>query len=156
MNYKTLSVLSVSALMFVNVQVHAEIFKCVNVQAEVYYNDRPCPVTQIERKVKAVKAPKNGYKPPAFVEKAGVKNSQGVIVGGVSGKEINSSQNSGGEKPQNGNKSTQDSDSSQDYGANPSAKPQGSIKVSDSRIANTIEDRMHRERMKLKRMQRTQ
>ena len=141
-------------------QVQAEIFKCVDAKAEVYFNDKPCHWTQIERKVKAAKDPKNGYIPPAFVEKARTKNAQGVVVGGTSGKEINSSQKAAGGKQQTGNNSTQGSVSSQDYGSNQSAGSQDSLKVSDSgntsQVANTIEDRMHRERMQRKRMQGTQ
>ena len=166
MNNKTLtflsiSVLAVSAHLLISEQVHAEIFKCVNAKAEVFFNDRPCPVTQIERKVKAAKDPKNGYiPPPAFVEKTGKKNAQGVVVGEASNKEMNSSQKAGGEKQQTGNNSTQGSVSSQGYGSNQSAGSQDSLKVSDSgntsQVANTIEDRMHRERMQRKRMQGTQ
>ena len=165
MKNKYLSFLSVSALavsvqLLVTERAHAEIFKCVNAKAEVFFNDKPCPWTQIERKIKAAKDPKYGYVPPAFVEKTGTRNAQGVIVGGVSNKEINSSQQASGEKQQTGNNSTQGSVSSQDYGSKQSAGSQDSLKVSDSRnirqIPNTIEDRMHRERMQRKRMKLTQ
>ena len=159
MNNKTLSFLSISVLavsahLLITEQVHAEIFKCVDASAEVFYNDRPCPVTQIERKVKAAKDPKNAYIPPAFVEQTGRKNSQGAIVGGASNKEINSSQKAAGEKQQTGNNSAQGS-APKDF-----AESQDSLKVSDSgnnrQVPNTVEDRMYRERMQRKRMKGTQ
>lgn len=39
-----------------------EIFKCTNEKSEVYYNDKPCPVNDIEKKMQAVKDPENPYK----------------------------------------------------------------------------------------------
>ena len=33
------------------------IFKCTNIKGAVYYNDRPCPVTDKEKKMRAVKDP---------------------------------------------------------------------------------------------------
>lgn len=41
----------------------AAIFKCVNSQEEVYYNDKPCPVNDKETELKAVKDPTNVYIP---------------------------------------------------------------------------------------------
>jgi hypothetical protein len=42
-------------------------FKCVSTKGDVFYNDKPCPVTEKETLIKADKAPKNAYIPPAFV-----------------------------------------------------------------------------------------
>lgn len=39
----------------------AEIFKCTNEQGAVFYNDKPCPVKDKEKKFNSVKDPKNGY-----------------------------------------------------------------------------------------------
>lgn len=165
MNNKTLSFLSisflaVSAQLLITEQVHAEIFKCVDVNAKVFYNDRPCPVKQIESKVKAVKDPENGYVPAVFVEQTRTKNAQGVAVGGASSKEINSSQKAVGDNQQTGNNSAQGAATSQESEAKLSAGSQDSVKVSDSgnfrQVPDTIEDRMYRERMQRKRMKGTQ
>jgi len=41
---------------------NAAIFKCVNTQGETYYNDKPCPKSNEETEIKAIKDPKGGYK----------------------------------------------------------------------------------------------
>ena len=42
------------------------IFKCTNIKGAVYYNDRPCPVTDKEKKMRAVKDPlQNNVNTPA-------------------------------------------------------------------------------------------
>lgn len=41
----------------------AEIFKCTNKAGKVYYNDKPCPMNQKEKKIQASKDPVNGYIP---------------------------------------------------------------------------------------------
>ena len=46
---------------FLAKDAQAKIYKCVNVNEEVFYNDKPCSVTEIESQMKAVKDPKNGY-----------------------------------------------------------------------------------------------
>jgi len=46
---------------FLTEDVQAKIYKCVNVNGEVLYNDKPCSVAEIESQMKAVKDPKNGY-----------------------------------------------------------------------------------------------
>ncbi len=41
----------------------AGIFKCTNKAGKIFYNDKPCPTNHNEKKIKAVKDPKNGYIP---------------------------------------------------------------------------------------------
>jgi len=66
----------------------AAIFKCVNKQGAVYYNDKPCPKNNKETKLKAVKDPKNGYISKPFVEKTEkVKSVKGIVVGNDETKE---------------------------------------------------------------------
>ena len=152
----TVSALAVSAQLLFTEQVQAEIFKCVDTNAEVFYNDKPCSVTQIERKIKAVKDPEYGYIPPAFVDETEGENAQGIIIGETSNNENNSSRKAGGENQQIGNDSAQGSDSSLGSEAKLSTSSKDTLKASDSRnyaqIANTIEDKMHHERMKLKKL----
>ena len=62
----------------------ASIFKCVNQQGSVYYNDKPCPEKDKETQLKAIKDPKNGYIPKPFKE---VIEEDGAIKGVVVGKE---------------------------------------------------------------------
>lgn len=66
---------------FLIASLEAEIFKCTNLEGKVYYNDKPCPVKDNEEKIKAEKDVKNGYTPPAFVEKSEAKRTRGVVVG---------------------------------------------------------------------------
>lgn len=70
------------ALMVVFVsQVNAQIYKCENKSGKVFYNDKPCPVYEKETQIKAVKDPKKGYIPPAFVEDIEQDESSVVVVG---------------------------------------------------------------------------
>lgn len=48
----------------------AEIFKCTHKSGKVYYNDKPCPTSQKEKKLQAVKDPEGGYIAPAVVAAA--------------------------------------------------------------------------------------
>lgn len=57
--YALLFGILMSSSLFVTDQVQAEIFKCVNQQGAVYYNDKPCPVKDTETKIKNAKASKN-------------------------------------------------------------------------------------------------
>lgn len=61
--YRIISTFLIIQFLFVNV-LQAEIFKCTNAKDEVYYNDKPCPVDDVEKKLNAVKDPTNGYVPP--------------------------------------------------------------------------------------------
>jgi len=67
-----------SAMMF---SVEAEIFKCTNKQGAVYYNDKPCPVLDDEKKMRAEKDVINGYVPSRLKE-IKVEQRKGAIVGG--------------------------------------------------------------------------
>ncbi len=49
----------------------ATIFKCTDKQGAVFYNDKPCPVTDEETKLHSVKDPVNGYIPKLNLEKKG-------------------------------------------------------------------------------------
>lgn len=42
---------------------NAEIFKCVSTKGAIYYNDKPCPKSNEETKIKGVKDPKGGFIP---------------------------------------------------------------------------------------------
>jgi len=84
--------------LLMTVQAQATIYKCINSQAEVYYNDKPCPVTEIERTMKAVKDPKGGYIPPKFVPDVVKSATPGVVVGNESGRKLDRSK-----KDQSGN-----------------------------------------------------
>ncbi len=92
---KNILKLSVTALALVpllfSVEAQETIYKCVNAKAEVYYNDQPCDVTTIERKLKAVKDPEGGYIPPRFVREKAKSGSKGVVVGGVSSRKLDNS-----------------------------------------------------------------
>lgn len=55
------SALFVSITVFLPQLVQADIFKCVNQQGAVFYNDKPCPVEDKEIELLSVKDPKNGY-----------------------------------------------------------------------------------------------
>ena len=73
-------IVSFSFLMLVG-EVQATIYKCVNLQGNTYYNDKPCPRIDDETKFKAVKDPVNGYIPPAFVKDIQKAKANGVVVG---------------------------------------------------------------------------
>ena len=73
--------------LLISVEAQAGIYKCTNAQAEVYYNDKPCPVTAKEKEMKAVKDPVGGYIPAPYspsddagenIENPGKK---GLIIG---------------------------------------------------------------------------
>lgn len=48
----------ITTSLFVTNQAQAEIFKCVNQQGAVYYNDKPCPKKDTETQIKNTKDPK--------------------------------------------------------------------------------------------------
>ncbi len=86
----SVTTLALVPLLF-SVEAQETIYKCVNAKAEVYYNDQPCHVTTIERKLKAVKDPEGGYIPPRFVSEEAKSGSTGVVVGGVSSRKLDNS-----------------------------------------------------------------
>jgi len=45
------------------INTHAEIYKCTNTKGAVYYNDKPCPVKDKQKTMKAEKDVANGYVP---------------------------------------------------------------------------------------------
>lgn len=47
---------------------HSAIYKCDNGKGVIFYNDKPCPVGDTEKEMKAVKAPKDPYIPKEYVE----------------------------------------------------------------------------------------
>ncbi len=47
---------------------NAQIFKCTNASGQVYYNDKPCPVVDNEKKMRSEKDVVNGYAPPLEIE----------------------------------------------------------------------------------------
>lgn len=49
--------------------VEAEIFKCTNKTGDVYYNDKPCPIKDDEKKIRNEKDVLNGYTPSARDER---------------------------------------------------------------------------------------
>ncbi|KAG1682877.1 hypothetical protein GQR58_010671 [Nymphon striatum] len=64
-----------------------KIFKCTNKQGEVYYNDKPCPVEDDEKRIRSENDVINGYVPPGY-KKEQLKQRVGVSVGGNSDKEL--------------------------------------------------------------------
>ena len=80
--------LIMTSSLFIVSGAQATIYKCINVQAEVYYNDKPCSVTTIERKIKSAKDPVGGYIPPDFVAEKVKESKTGVVVGQVTGRTI--------------------------------------------------------------------
>ena len=67
-----------SMLMF---SVQAEIFKCTNTKGAVYYNDKPCPVVDKEKKMQSEKDVVNGYVPPAIMDEI-KQRRKGIEFGG--------------------------------------------------------------------------
>ncbi len=56
--------------------VNAEIFKCTNQSGKVFYNDKPCPSLDEEKKMRSEKDVVNGYVPKALIKnKKGLKKS---------------------------------------------------------------------------------
>lgn len=61
-----LSVLLVQTVLLSS--AHAEIFKCTNKEGKVFYNDKPCPSLDDEKKMRSEKDVVNGYVPPVLKE----------------------------------------------------------------------------------------
>ena len=61
--YALVSTLLISMVFINNVQ--AKIFKCTSINGAVYYNDKPCPQGDKEKKIKNAKDVVNGYVPAA-------------------------------------------------------------------------------------------
>lgn len=57
------ALLILTSFILVPSSVSAGIFKCTNKAGNIYYNDKPCPSNQKEKKIRAVKDPINGYVP---------------------------------------------------------------------------------------------
>ena len=55
-----------SSSLLVTDQAQAEIFKCVNQQGAVYYNDKPCPSKDIETQIRNAKDPKGVASQPQY------------------------------------------------------------------------------------------
>ncbi len=55
------SVIALQALIVPSAQ--AKIYKCTNIKGAIYYNDKPCPIKDEEKIMKAEKDVLNGYKP---------------------------------------------------------------------------------------------
>ena len=75
-----------------SVEAQASIYKCTNAQADVYYNDKPCPITAIEKEMRAVKDPVGGfitapYSPSAVAKKN--KHNPGKKSLGIGGDSTN-------------------------------------------------------------------
>ncbi len=109
-------------------QAQATIYKCVNSQAEVYYNDKPCPVTNIERKIKSVKDPEGGYIPPEFVADQVKSASRGIVVGNESGRKLDQSNK---DQSDNSSNASSGGGSSSGTGANSSQSASNSSGSSD-------------------------
>ncbi|MEE9445139.1 MAG: hypothetical protein V3V19_05690 [Cocleimonas sp.] len=56
---------------FLSVTTEAQIFKCSNENGEVYYNDKPCPIEDEEKKIRNEKDVLNGYVPNNSLLKGG-------------------------------------------------------------------------------------
>lgn len=76
------SILFMLGFMLTPYPAQATIFKCVNQQDSVYYNDKPCPKKDKETQLKAIKDPKNGYiRKPNMEQKKEVLAAKGIVVG---------------------------------------------------------------------------
>jgi len=135
-----LSALVVSAPLFIVEEAQAQIYKCVDGQAEVFYNDKPCPAKQIEKKIKSEKDPVNVYIPPSFspsVEKGETKNPAKKSAGG-GGNSLNSDTSSnnqaGGNMELTGDANEQNSAGSSSGGVSVSA---GEGTTSNATTSNT-------------------
>ncbi len=63
--------------------VNAEIFKCTNKAGKVFYNDKPCPSLDDEKKMRSEKDVVNGYIPPVLKEKKeSLKKSNNLVSRG--------------------------------------------------------------------------
>ncbi len=82
----TLGILLLSHFLLFTGSVQAEIYKCVNAEGGTFYNDKPCPKTDEETKLKAAKDPKNGYIPPKFIPLEEGNGTKGIVIGKQSGK----------------------------------------------------------------------
>ena len=126
-NYKILIFGSLLfAPLLIPIEAQASIYKCVNAKAEVYYNDKPCPLNDKESKIKAVKDPEGGYIPPKFVADPVVNPSKGIVVGSSSEKKANSIGNKKSES------STSNSSNSSSSSSNSSSNNDNSADSSNS------------------------
>ena len=126
---------------------HAKIYKCVKANNDVYYNDKPCPVSDAETQIKSEKDPVNGYIPPDFVkDKNNLKSSVGVVVGEESLRNIDKTskdnskseslndKNSGGNNVSTGNNKNPTNDSSNSVDTQSSVQSSGeNVDVNNSK-----------------------
>ena len=114
---------------------HADIYKCVNTNAEVYYNDKPCPATAIERKIKAAKDPVGGYIEPDFVPDKETTTLPGAVVGKVANRIIEKTEKESSDSSEQGanqNSSSSTGQSQSSKSENDSAQSSSSSSQSDS------------------------
>ena len=96
LSFLLLPALIVSAPLLMIEKAQAQIYKCVNTQEQVFYNDKPCPVKQIEKKMKSVKDPKNGFIPAPFSPSkiADEEQNSSTKGGGIGGELLDSDSSS--------------------------------------------------------------
>ena len=87
LSFSLVSAFIVSAPLLMLEEAQAQIYKCVNNQEQVFYNDKPCPMKHVEKKMKSVKDPKNGFIPAPFspsqiADEEQNSNIKGVVIGG--------------------------------------------------------------------------
>ncbi len=70
-------------------EAQATIYKCVKANADVYYNDKPCPNNDKESQLQSVKDPEGGYIPPESLSDDKESNSKSVVIGKYSKRNIN-------------------------------------------------------------------
>ena len=119
--------------LFFTLEVQATIYKCVNVNAEVYYNDKPCPVSDIERQLKSVKDPEGGYIPPDFVSDSELTGSKGAVVGSTSERSVNKTEKESSDSSSKGSNNSGSVSSSQSSSA---SKQDGSNSTSQTKTNN--------------------
>ncbi len=114
--------------------VNAEIFKCVNTKGATYYNDKPCPRSNEETKIRGVKDPKGGFIPPLRTTKLEKKTMDSAHTSNGSDA---TSMNSGSiqDKVENRQVSTKSSGSS---GKSASAKSNASKSQASTGLSNEI------------------
>ena len=127
--------LSILSLM-VSLDTKAAIYKCVNLNDEVFYKDKPCPKNAVERKIKAVKDPVGGYIAPTTFEKEKENTAQKFIVIGKEDSNNNSSLGSDNTENKNFDLNTDSSNDSAEKSNYNNASTSNSISSSSNRDVN--------------------
>ncbi len=95
---------------FLSVTAEAQIYKCSNEQGEVYYNDKPCPIEDEEKRIGSEKDVLNGYVPNYSPEKESdqkqstLKTEQKKSLANTVPKKAKEKPKKGGKSPRSGSR----------------------------------------------------